>query len=40
LSMLPESEFILPASMPRSLPVSTLIENAKPQVVVIKAAAR
>jgi S1-C subfamily serine protease len=40
LSMLPESEFILPASMPRSLPVSTLMENAKPQVVVIKAAAR
>lgn len=40
LSMLPESEFVLPASMPRSQPVSTLIENAKPQVVVIKAAAR
>ncbi|HKN88170.1 MAG TPA: serine protease [Nitrospiraceae bacterium] len=40
LSMLPESEFILPASMPRSVPISTLIENAKPQVVVIKAAAR
>jgi hypothetical protein len=40
LSMLPESEFILPAAVPRSLPVSTLMENAKPQVVVIKAAAR
>jgi S1-C subfamily serine protease len=40
LSMLPESEFVLPASMPRSQPVSTLIENAKPQVVIIKAAAR
>ena len=40
LSMLPESEFMLPASMPRSLLISTLIENARPQVVVIKAAAR
>jgi S1-C subfamily serine protease len=40
LSMLPESEYVLPASTTRSLPVSTLIENAKPQVVVIKAAAK
>lgn len=40
LSMLPESEFVLPASGTRSLPVSTMIENAKPQVVVIKAAAK
>ncbi|WP_447978768.1 S1 family peptidase [Candidatus Nitrospira bockiana] len=40
LSMLPESEFILPAPAPRSLPVSTLIENARPQVVVLKSAAR
>jgi hypothetical protein len=38
--MLPESEFVLPASGTRSLPVSTMIENAKPQVVVIKAAAK
>jgi S1-C subfamily serine protease len=40
LSMLPESEFVMPPSMPRSLPVSTMIENARPQVVVVKAAGR
>lgn len=40
LSMLPESEFVLPASSTRSLPVSTVIENARPQVVVIKAATK
>lgn len=40
LSMLPESEFILPAPAVRSVPVSTLIEIARPQVVVVKTAAR
>jgi S1-C subfamily serine protease len=40
LSMLPESEFVMPPSIPRSLPVSTMIENARPQVVVVKTASR
>jgi S1-C subfamily serine protease len=40
LSMLPESEFVMPPSIPRSLPVSTMIENARPQVVVVKSANR
>jgi len=40
LSMLPESEFVMPPSIPRSLPVSTMIENARPQVVVVKTATR
>ena len=40
LSMLPESEFVMPPSIPRSLPVSTMIENARPQVVVVKTAGR
>jgi hypothetical protein len=40
LSMLPESEFVMPPSIPRSVPVSTMIENARPQVVVVKTASR